>query len=72
MSRTRNPIQSIIYGIALLGGGAAFAYANLKEILAPFIPLFVTIVGSLIAGLLVRQIFVSALNRRISSSYRYT
>ena len=65
-------MQGIVARLALLGGGAAVAYTYLEELLLPFVPLIITIVGSLIAGLLVRHIFVVALNKRLVSSYRYT
>ena len=48
------------------------AYTYLEDYITPFVPLLITIVGSLIAGFLVRYIFVVALNRRLISAYRYT
>ena len=72
MSGTTSRIQGIVYRLAFLGGGAAFAYAYLDEFITPFIPLLVTIICSLVAGLLVRHFFIVALNKRLVSSYRYT
>jgi hypothetical protein len=72
MSRTTNRITSAVSRLALLGGGTAVAYTYLEEYITPFIPLLITIIGSLIAGFLVRYIFVVALNKRLVSAYRYT
>ena len=72
MSKTTNRVQGIVSRLALLGGGAVVAYSYLEEIITPFIPLLITIIGSLIAGFIVRYIFVVALNRRLISAYRYT
>ena len=72
MSRTTNRMQGIVTRLALLGGGAVVGYSYLEEFITPFIPLLVTIAGSLIAGFLVRYIFIRLLNRRLVSAYRYT
>ena len=72
MSKTTNRLQSTVARLALLGGSAAVAYTYLDELIMPFIPLLITIVGSLIAGFLVRYIFVFALNKKLVSAYRYT
>jgi hypothetical protein len=44
----------------------------LAEIITPFLPLAFTVIGSLVFSLLVKQIFVYMLNRRITREYRYT
>jgi hypothetical protein len=72
VSKTTNRLQSTVARLALLGGSAAVAYTYLDELIMPFIPLLITIVGSLIAGFLVRYIFVFALNKKLVSAYRYT
>ena len=72
MSRSTGRIQSAFYRLAFLGGGAAFTYVYLEEFISPFIPLIVTIAGSLIAGLLVRFIFICLFNRKLNVAYRYT
>ena len=72
MSRTTSRIQSAVARLALLGGGTAVAYTYLEDYITPFVPLLITIVGSLIAGFIARYFFVVALNRRLISAYRYT
>jgi len=72
MNRATSRVQNIIGRLALLGGGSVVAYAYLEDYISPFIPLIVTIAGSLIAGLLVRYIFICLRNRRLVSNYRYT
>jgi len=72
MNRTTNRMYSGISRLAFLGTGAFIAYATLEEFISPFFPLAITIMGSLIAGSLVRYIFVRLLNKRLFSSYRYT
>jgi len=72
VNRAASRIQNKIYRFAFLGGGALFAYATLEEFISPFIPLVITVIGSLIAGSLVRYIFVCLFNRRLVSNYRYT
>ena len=72
MSKTTNRIQSIFTRLALLGGGAVVAYTYLEELILPFVPLIITIAGSLIAGFLIRYIFICLLNKRLISAYRYT
>jgi len=72
MNRSANRIYSGITRLAFLGTGAFIAYATLEDFISPFIPLALTVIVSLIAGLLVRYIFVRLLNKRLFSSYRYT
>ncbi|MDR1804166.1 MAG: J domain-containing protein [Treponema sp.] len=72
MSRTTGRIPGAVTRLALFGGGGVVAYTYLEDYITPFIPLLITIVGSLIAGFIVRYIFVVALNRRLISAYRYT
>ena len=72
MNRNTNRIPGAVSCLAFLGGGGFAAYTFLGEYISPFIPLVITVVGSLIAGLLVRAFFVWRLNRKFVSSYRYT
>jgi len=72
MSRTTNQINNGVTRLAYLGGTVLFASSILGTFIEPFIPLAVTIIGSLIVGFLVRAIFVRMLNKKLFSSYRYT
>jgi len=72
MNKAVNQIQNKVYRLAFLGGGAIFGYALLEEYISPFIPLLITIVGSLIVSSVIRYIFVYSLNKRLVSDYRYT
>jgi hypothetical protein len=72
VNRTTSRIQSGVTRLAFIGGSAIFAFALLGEFIAPFLPLIVTVLGSLIAGSLVRSIFIRMLNKRLFSEYRYT
>ena len=72
MNRTINRINNRVSRLSVFGVSAIFGYALFGEYISPFIPLIVTILGSLIAGSLVRLIFVRLLNRRLFSTYRYT
>jgi hypothetical protein len=72
VSRTTSRIQNSVTRLAFIGGSAIFAFALLEEFITPFIPLIITVLGSLIAGSLVRAIFIRMLNKRLFSEYRYT
>jgi len=72
MNRVTDRINNGVSRIAFLGGSAIMAYAFLGEFINPFIPLILTVIASLIAGFLVRAIFVKMLNKRLFSEYRYT
>jgi hypothetical protein len=72
VNRTTSWIQNSVTRLAFIGGSAIFAFALLEEFITPFIPLIVTVLGSLIAGSLVRSIFIRMLNKRLFSEYRYT
>jgi uncharacterized protein (DUF697 family) len=72
VNRATDRLQNGITRIAFLGGTVIFGAALLDDFLSPFIPLIVTVLGSLIAGTIVKAIFVKLLNRRLFSQYRYT
>jgi len=72
MSGKTGRFQSMIYALALLGGGGAVAYTYLEELILPYVPLIIAIIGGLVAGLLVRYIFIRLFNKKLLSSYRYT
>jgi len=72
MNKTINRINNGVSRLAFLGASVAIAYAAFADFINPFIPLIVTVIGSLIAGFLVRAIFIRLLNKRLFSEYRYT
>ena len=72
MNRPASRISNSVSRLAVLGGSAFFAYAFLEEYISPFIPLTITVFGSLIAGFIFRAIFIHLLNKRLFSEYRYT
>jgi uncharacterized protein (DUF697 family) len=72
VNRTIGRLQNGVTRIAFLGGTVIFGAALLEDFLSPFIPLIVTVLGSLTAGTIVRAIFVKLLNKRLFSQYRYT
>jgi len=72
MNKTINRINNGVSRLAFIGASAAFAWAALADIITPFVPLFGTVLGSLILGFLFRGIFISLLNKRLFSEYRYT
>jgi len=72
MNKTINRINNGVSRIAFLGASAAIAWAAFAEVITPFIPIIVTVFGSLILGSIVRAIFIRLLNKRLFSTYRYT
>lgn len=72
MNRTSNRITDKLYRLGYVGGTALFATSLLGTFIEPFIPIAVTIIGSLIAGYIIRAIFVRMLNKKLFSEYRYT
>jgi hypothetical protein len=72
VNSTVNRIQNKVSRLAFLGVFSLFAFAYLGEFIVLFIPLVITLAGSIISGLLVRRIFVFLLNKRLTSEYRYT
>jgi len=72
MNRTTSQLYNGISRLVFLGASGFLAYTLLKEYISPFIPLVLTVLGSLIAGFLVRAMFIHLLNKRLFSEYRYT
>ena len=72
MNQATNRFYGTVSRMAFLATGTFIACAAIGDFIAPFIPLLITVIGSLIAGFLVRSIFVRLLNKRLVSSYRYT
>jgi len=72
MNKTINRINNGVSRIAFLGASVAIAWAAFAEVITPFIPLIVTVLGSLIIGFIVRTIFIRLHNKRLFSEYRYT
>jgi hypothetical protein len=72
---TDNHIRNKLYRAGLAGGGAVFELSFLGPVFeqaAPFIPLIVTILSGLVAGLLVKTIFNALVNKKINQGYRHS
>jgi hypothetical protein len=72
---TDNYLRNKFYRAGLAGGGALFALSCLGPVFekaAPFLPLIVTVVAALAAGLLVKAVFNALVNNRINQSYRHS
>ena len=72
MNRTANRINNKVSRLAFLGGGTIFGYMMIEPFISPFIPLIITILGSLIVGFLFRAFFIWLANKKYNSTYRYS
>jgi curved DNA-binding protein CbpA len=66
MAHNTGRVQSKLYRLACIGGAAAFFF----PVFEPFLPLIITVAGSIVLGCLTRFIFSLLINKNLNQSYR--
>jgi hypothetical protein len=68
MTNGTKQLQNGMYRIGAIGGGLAIGYAFFE----PYMPIIVTVIASLAAGLTIRALFTNITNKKFNQSYRFS